>query len=74
MSYPRCKGAVSVDQEVYEREAKTACSIDSNNTSGLKLNLNPDICELGIAELGSLKSFENWLTKPKIALSGRKPI
>ena len=32
------------------------------------------LAELGMRELGHQKVFENWLTTPKIALEGKRPI
>lgn len=74
MLYPRCKGAFSVDEEMLVQQVKKDRSVESNSKDNLILNHNPALYELGLAELGSLKSFENWLIKSKKALGGQKPI
>ena len=76
MSFPRCKGARSVD-EAEDQHFKKVLKPAPDNKDNFVINTSQnyrDLYELGIKELGCQKSFENWLTKPKIALEGKRPI
>jgi len=76
MSFPRCKGALSVDEtESYHFKKVLENIPDNQNNFVMNASRNyRELYELGIMELGHQKTFENWLTKPKVALEGKKPI
>lgn len=76
MSYPRCKGSRSVDETEdthFKRVLKAVPDNDDTFISNTHQNFR-ELAELGLRELGHQKEFENWLTKPKIALNGKRPI
>ena len=76
MSYPICNGSGSVD-ETEDQYFKKVLETVPDNQNNLVMNTSQnyrELYELGIIELGHQKSFENWLTKPKVALEGKKPI
>lgn len=76
MSYPDCKGSLSVneaDSTYFKKVLNVAQENPQNRISRTHLNFD-ELAELGIKELGSLKEFEAWLVKPKFALNQKRPI
>lgn len=76
MRYPKCKATRSVDETDGPQSIKVLKSSPSNknNKENNKSHKYIALAKLGIKEFGHQKEFENWLTKPKIALGGKRPI
>lgn len=76
MSFPDCKGSLSVEK-AESTNFKKVLNVPQDDTNSLvnKTHLNfKELAESGLKELGSQKEFEVWLRKPKVALNGKRPI
>lgn len=80
MSFPKCRGSLSVDDAKHSSFAKVSIPAkvmapkDKGVLGSGRTQNFEELAEMGIRELGNQKKLLEWLAEPKIALKGNKPI